>query len=171
MASKRVFIAINFNEGFKKELLSIQREIDTSFSDTNPIKWTKKDNLHLTLLFVGFTNNLENIFNKIQKITKKYKPFSINFNEVNYSLNNKMVWVLGEKNKTLTSLSNDLGNKNFIPHITLGRISTFNFNKINPEEIPQINNEILIDLKIKVNSIDIMHSNFKNYTLLKNFKL
>ena len=47
----------------------------------------------------------------------------------------------------------------------------FNFNKINPEEIPQINNEILIDLKIRVNSIDIMHSNFKNYTLLKNFKL
>lgn len=171
MASKRVFIAINFNEGFKKELLSIQREIDTSFSDTNPIKWTKKDNLHLTLLFVGSPNNLENIFNKIQEIAKKYKPFSINFNEVNYSLNNKMVWVLGEKNKTLTSLSNDLGNKNFIPHITLGRISTFNFNKINPEEIPQINNEILIDLKIKVNSIDIMHSNFKNYTLLKNFKL
>lgn len=171
MANKRIFIAINFNEGFKKELLSIQKKIDTSFLDANPIKWTKKDNLHLTLLFVGSPNNLENIFNKIQEIAKKYKPFSINFKEVNYSFNNKMVWVLGEKNKTLTSLSNDLGNKNFIPHITLGRISTFNFNKINPEEIPQINNEILIDLKIKVNSIDIMHSNFKNYTLLKNFKL
>lgn len=187
---KRIFVAINFNNNFKENLISIQNKINACFLDTNPIKWTKKENLHLTLFFIGYIydRDLMDVFNETEKVVQNYNDFSINFNEIDFfprkGRNKKMVWVFGENNQILNQLQEDLktkllgGNnytKGFIPHITLGRISTFDFKKINPEEIPQINDEIFIDSEIRVSSIDIMESELKkggvHYTLLKSFKL
>ena len=51
---KKIFIAINLPEKIKSELVSYQEKIDRFFDDTCPIKWTKKDNLHITMFFIGF---------------------------------------------------------------------------------------------------------------------
>lgn len=187
---KRIFIAINFNRSFKENLISIQNKINANFLDINPIKWTRKENLHLTLFFVGYVydSDLMDVFSETEKVVQNYDDFSINFNEVDFfprkERNKKMVWVIGENNQILNQLQEDLKTKllgsnnytkGFIPHITLGRISTFDFKKINSEEVPQINDEIFIDSEIRVSSVDIMESELKkggaHYTLLKSFKL
>ena len=188
-AKKRIFIAVNFNELIKEKLVKIQNKIDYLFLDNNPIKWTKKENLHVTVFFIGYVydTDLLEIFDQIENAVKGYEPFMLKFNEIDFmpkEENKKMVWVFGEKNQILESirqkikqniLSTEKETEAFTPHITMGRINQFQFRKINKEEIPNINDEILIDFETIVDSIDIMESELKKggaeYTILKSIKL
>ena len=74
-----------------------------------------------------------------------------------------MVWVMGERIKEF----------NFSPHITLGRIKTWQLRQIDPEERPEINEDI--DLTFEVKSIEIMESRLKRggveYTILESVPL
>ncbi len=74
-----------------------------------------------------------------------------------------MIWVVGEKIEEL----------NFSPHITLGRIRTWEFRRIEPEERPEVNEEI--NLNFEVNSIEVMESTLKRggaeYTILESCPL
>lgn len=98
-----------------------------------------------------------------------------------------MVWVEGEKSEELGKLQKDLENSLFtasirslkpdirpyIAHITLGRIRAWEFRQIEPEERPEINEDI--DLSFEVKSIEIMESELKRggaeYAILESFKL
>ncbi|MFA7142063.1 MAG: hypothetical protein WC157_02045 [Candidatus Paceibacterota bacterium] len=151
----KILVAINFNNSFKKKLTNVQKKIETNFLRKAPVKWTRQENL---FLYLGYTE-------KFEKVIKSHKPFSISFNQVDFC--NKMIWIFGEENKILKNLQNEFEISNFIPHITLGRLQMMQFNKINKDEIPQINDEILIDLRTKVKSIEFI----KNNSLLKNIQL
>ncbi|PIX88575.1 MAG: hypothetical protein COZ30_00470, partial [Candidatus Nealsonbacteria bacterium CG_4_10_14_3_um_filter_36_16] len=56
-------------------------------------------------------------------------------------------------------------------HITLGRIKQWEFRQIEPEERPEVNEEI--NLTFEVNSIEVMESELKRggseYTILESF--
>ncbi len=112
----------------------------------------------------------------------------------------RMIWVEGEKNIELGKLQKDLNNSfsglsqsepqrdrkegiffelksrkggALAPHITLGRLKSWEFRAIEPESRPEVNEEI--DLNFEVNSIDVMESELKkggpNYTLLESCPL
>ena len=188
-AKKRIFIAINLDEEEGQKLVQIQNKISRYFPEDNPIVWTKKENLHITVFFIGFVydTDLLDIFNQVEKATKEFKPFFLKFNEIDFmpkENNKKMVWVFGEQNKELENmrrkikqnvLSTEKETESFTSHITMGRITQWILRKINPEEIPNINDEIPIDFEILVDSIDIMESELKKggskYTILKTIKL
>ncbi len=84
-----------------------------------------------------------------------------------------MVWVEGEKSQEFTFLRDDLEkslmtsegvhfspeNRAFSPHITLGRIRTWEWRQIEPEERPRVNVET--NLSFDVNSIEVMESELK----------
>lgn len=183
---KRVFIAINLPDNIKNKLEEIQRKTENSFSYFNgfcPINWTRKNSLHITLLFLGNieTEDLFYIFEKLEAITKNTEPFEINLNSIFYSPidNPRMVWVSGEKTKEVKNFQEAIlkelfnrGNKEFNLHITLGRIKQWQFKKINKEEVPELEQ---INLRFKVNSIEVMESELKRggavYTPLKSFSL
>jgi len=98
-----------------------------------------------------------------------------------------MVWAEGEKSEELGKLQNDLENsllaspikslesesRPYAPHITLGRIKAWEFRGIEPEERPEINEEI--NLSFEVNSIEVMESQLKRggpeYTILESCPL
>jgi 2'-5' RNA ligase len=99
-----------------------------------------------------------------------------------------MVWVIGEKSKELAELKDDLENsllnlvgqkykalesQPFSPHITLGRIREWEFRKIEPEERPEVNEEISFNFQVE--SIEVMESELKRggseYTILESMKL
>ncbi|MDD5696591.1 MAG: RNA 2',3'-cyclic phosphodiesterase [Candidatus Pacebacteria bacterium] len=183
---KRVFIAVNLPLNVKEKLEEKQKEIDRAFSFFNgfcPVKWTRKNSLHITLIFLG-NLEMEDVFfafEKTEEIADKVSPFEIVLNQVSYSPPNnpRMVWVGGEKSEELKEIHNYLdkelsghGNKEFAPHITLGRIKQWQFRKINREEIPQPGE---INLRFKVNSLEVMESELKrggpDYTVLKSFPL
>ena len=130
----RIFLAINFPEKIKKKFSQFQEEWFNW-----PVKLTPKENLHVTLLFIGNINT-EEIFNLcriVKKIVSKRETFEIKFNKICFGPVNKrprMIWALGERNNELSFLRNRLeqgffkvnesrvDNKGFCPHITLARI-------------------------------------------------
>ncbi len=200
---RRTFIAINLTENIKKKLVQGQEIIEKLFVScrnevfcSGPIKWTKGDNLHITLVFLGYLANEELL--EICKITKEtalqHSPFLIDLKKILYGPPKKMpprmVWAEGEKSSELGRIQKDLENslfppislakenltlevKPYIPHITLGRIKQWEFRRIEPEERPEINEEI--DLNFEVNSIEIMESQLKRsgpeYIILESFPL
>lgn len=159
----RVFIAINLPEDIKQKLVDFQGKWLEL-----PCRWTKKENLHITLEFLGYLTDEElvEICERTKKIASEKKAFSVHLNKICYGPPNKpprMVWAVGDK----------INEFNFIPHITLGRIKTWEFRRIEPEERPEINEEI--NLTFEVNSIEIMESELKkggpNYTVLESAPL
>ena len=63
--------------------------------------------------------------------------------------------------------------RGYAPHMTLGRLKQWEFRKIEPEERPEINEEI--NLSFEVNSIEVMESELKRggpeYTILESAPL
>ena len=186
---RRIFVAINLPEKIKGNLVNYQRKWPEL-----PIRWTKKDNLHITLFFIGHVKDEEipGICNIVEEIAGKNTSFSINLNKIVYAPPKKipprMVWVSGEKSEGLTKLQQGLENsllaspvkKNieqekrlYSPHITLGRIRTWEFRRLEIEERPVIEEDI--SLNFEVNSIEIMESQLKKggaeYTILNSYNL
>ncbi len=182
----RVFIAINLPEDVKKQLfLYSQRWPEL------PAKWMAKDNLHITLEFLGDLTDVEiaDVCKIAGEVAEKHNAFSINLNKVLYGPPKKMpprmVWAEGKKSDDMADLKEDLQEclqeevsytperKGFVPHITLARISEWEFKKIEPEERPEINEDI--DLTFTVESIEVMESELKRggpkYTILESHQL
>jgi 2'-5' RNA ligase len=183
----RVFIAINLPEEIKKQLAKYENKWPEL-----PAKWTPKDNLHITLEFLGDLTDQEigDTCQIVKEVVKNHKSFSINLTKVLYGPPQKnpprMIWVEGEKSKELENLKSDLQEcllekvrfrpeegRGFSPHITLARISEWEFKKMDSEEIPEINENI--DLNFSVESIEVMESQLKRggpqYTILESHNL
>ena len=184
---KRVFIAINLPENLKKKLLEFQQK----FKEL-PAKWVKKENLHLTLIFLGYLKDfhLEKVKEITNKVSKEFSPFSVFLKRACFGppkiFPPRLVWVELEKNENLENLVKKLQNllkenkipfvieeREFLPHITLARIKKWEFQRMEPEERPKIN-EILKE-SFEVKSIEIMESHLKRsgaeYEVIESYPL
>jgi RNA 2',3'-cyclic 3'-phosphodiesterase len=160
----RVFIAINLPERIKNKLAEYQSKWPEL-----PCRWTKKENLHITLEFLGYLTDEElmEVCQKTDKMASEKKSFVVCLNKICYGPGDKkpikMVWATGERIKELS----------INPHITLGRLRTWQFRQMEPEQRPEINEDI--DLSFEVNSIEIMESRLKRggpeYTILQSCRL
>ena len=169
----RIFIAINLPEDTKKQLSLYQSKWPEL-----PCRWTRKENIHITLVFLGYVKDeeLPEILKIVKEAVLRNKPFFINLKKICYGPTDKkpprMVWAEGEKSKELAKLQGDLENalaedgsrfekekRAFAPHITLGRLKSWEFKTLEPEERPEISEEI--SLSFEVNSIEIMESKLK----------
>lgn len=136
MKKRRVFIAINLPQEVKKRLF----EFSEKHSDL-PVRWTKEDGLHITLLFVGYVSDEETakICQIIKKVVSKHPAFEINLAKIDYDSEKKlprMVWAFGKENREFAGLENgvkdalaesgigfDDRHRDSLIHITLGRIA------------------------------------------------
>ena len=160
----RVFVAINLPEEIKNKLVECQ----TKWPEL-PVRWTKKENLHITMEFLGYLTDEElvELCQKTEEITSEKKAFTVHLNKICYGPTDKkpprMVWVVGERIKEF----------NLTPHITLGRIKTWEFRRLESEERPQVAEDI--DLTFEVASIEIMESDLKRtgpeYVILESCRL
>lgn len=120
----RCFVAIDVAEHVKNNIAKIQKQIYE-----NHMKLVEKNNLHITLKFLGekTQSEIKEINNKLSSIN--IKKFKITFRGVscfpseNYI---RVVWI-GVKSKKLLKLCKEvhklLGEeKQFIPHITIARV-------------------------------------------------
>ncbi len=165
----RIFRAINLPENVKEQLAEYQKKIEKLFQPPAPIRWTKADNLHITLEFLGNLSDDEvmKVCQDTEEFAKSHKPFTISLNEISYAPPDKMpprmIWATGRKIDEL----------NLTPHITLGRIKMWEFRRIEPEERPDVYQKI--DLDFEVNSLEVMESHLKKsgpaYTVLQSCPL
>ena len=193
MNKKRLFVAINLPEEIKKNLFCFKnRYLEI------PARWTKKENLHITLYFIGYVSekNLEKIRKALKEITLNNYFFELSFVRINYgppeSKIPRMIWVSFNESKNLLKINQEIEKniseiklenfmiekRNFSPHITLARIRQMDFKKMNPEELPKIDEEIgppAGGLTFNVCSIELMESNLKRtgaeYKILESFSL
>ena len=187
--NRRLFTAINLPESIKEQLASYQAEWPEL-----PSRWTKQENIHITLVFLGSTREeeIKGICETMNKVSKENGEFFINLTKICYGPPKKipprMVWALGEKSEELGKLQNQLENsllnysaqeiskkksRPYAPHITLARIRQWDFKRMEPEERPHIDKDISIGFKVK--SMELMESQLKRtgaeYTVLQSFPL
>ncbi len=172
---KRLFVSIDIPENLKNDILKIQKELK-HFQG----KLTELENLHLTLKFLGETDNLNEI-NVINRLSK------INFNSFITNLKNigvfsekeiKIVWIhlanCDELQKRVDEALEPLypPEKRFMSHLTIARVKrVFNkelfLNELNKIEIP--------DLSFEVNNFRLKESkltpNGPLYKTVKQFNL
>jgi len=170
MHKRRLFIAINLPEELKEKLASYQNK----WSDLDPqkIHWVKKDNLHITLVFIGYVTDGEmyEICNIVKEVAKRHQPFFIDLEKIVIGpphATPRMFWAEGIKNQALANLQQDLedaiSNRNlakkearaFKPHITLARF------KYEVAKMLTKNIEEPFKASIPVESIEVMESELR----------
>ena len=172
---RRLFIAINPPEEIKKTLSLVKK----GFPEI-PAKWTEKNNIHLTLLFIGHADDdkVEEIKGRIKRATEKIKPFEMEIETISYapsdSIPPKMIWAEIVRSDPLNQLRSKIGSDydDFFPHITLARINRWQLSKMEPEELPMIETK---GTTFMVEFVDLMESNISKgslkYELLERFEL
>jgi len=166
----RSFIAVNLNPKIKEYLTSLQNILNIPESK---IKWVEKNNLHLTMKFLGDISLEQTELVKLilKEITSRYSPFIIRLSSTigtfpTYKMP-RIIWIgIKEDANQLNELYNSIEvmlykegfsreNKEFSSHITIGRVKF----------IRDMTNFIQILKRIEVNnftqevdSIDLMES-------------
>lgn len=121
----RLFVAINFSKEVNNVLLSAIDELRTQAVSGN---YTSPDNLHLTLAFIGETDQFSAICEAIDRCD--LPPFEMAVSGAGHFGN--LYWVGIENNQKLKALAESLQNtlrdcginiddRAFMPHITLAR--------------------------------------------------
>ena len=170
MEKARSFIALNLNSEIKEYLISLQANLNVP---ETRIKWVEKNNLHLTMKFLGYISleQTELIKSILKGITSRYNPFIIKLSSnigtfPAYKMP-RIIWVgiregISELKELYNSIEINLSkkgfpreDKDFSGHITIGRVK-FIKNKAN---FIQILKRIKINnLLQEVGSIDLMES-------------
>ncbi len=129
----RTFIAIPLHTATLNTIESIQQQLSSDLPD---IRWTQRDNLHLTLHFLGDISeeNLEKAAKIMVSVGSLFAPFSLTLMEIGaFPLTDRarVVWIgvqssiLGELHHTLQeqfiAAGFPLEHRPFRPHITIGR--------------------------------------------------
>ncbi len=102
------------------------------------INWTKPQNYHLTLLFLGETNErlITDIIELLDEVAYDFDPLEITIENCGLfgsSYNPKVIWagvqpadILTELHLRIVEVMKNIGYKsdrqNFVPHLTIGRI-------------------------------------------------
>ena len=170
MEKIRSFIPVNLNSDIKKYLNSLQAYLNIPESK---IKWVEKNNLHLTMKFLGYISleQTELIKSELKEIASRYSPFIIRLSSnigifPTYKMP-RIIWVgikegISELKELYNSIENKLSNKgfpredkDFSGHITIGRVKFIrdNTNFIQILKRIEVNN-----FTQEVGSIDLMES-------------
>ncbi|MBN2745323.1 MAG: RNA 2',3'-cyclic phosphodiesterase [Bacteroidales bacterium] len=132
---KRLFIAIDLSD--VPEIVLLQNSLKNKLGGST-IYWTKPENQHITLKFLGNTalETIPSIEQILNNITQDVIEFTLHSNSLGIfgsSYKPRIIWLSFEDNKTLGQLAQaihqeliplgyEVDRQNFVPHLTLGRI-------------------------------------------------
>ncbi len=186
---KRLFIAIDLPSHAKEDLEIKKKEIKNSL-DRNCVKWVDKENMHITLIFLGplKKEQLSSLIFILQEI--KEHSFDVFLDKICYfpekRRNANMIWAKGESREVFSlqekikkRITKDLpllkipAVEDFSLHVTLGRIRKWEWRKIPLVEIPILEEDLQI--RFTVNSFCLIESNLSKsgpaYKIIKTFNI
>lgn len=163
----RLFIAINFEDEIIDSLKGIQRDLKKCGLKG---RFTKEENLHLTLAFIGEYGNPEDVMDAMEEVD--FSDFDIemdgfgNFGDIYWvglKENEYLKTLVKRLRRSLSDHNIPFDRKKFSPHITLVRKGEFAHNRKSfPQEFPK--------MRMTVRSISLIKSeqgkNGMNYTVL-----
>jgi len=125
----RLFIAINFDDQIKDNLYEVTQKLRSASTREN---FTRRENFHLTVVFIGETNKVNTVKQIMDKICAE--PFDITIGRLGKFQRNggDIYWIGAERNENLFSIYKqlsreltcagfDIEKRSFKPHLTLGR--------------------------------------------------
>lgn len=134
----RTFLALELPAEFKQEIAEAIRQLQEICP--KGIKWVKKDQLHITLQFIGDTapGLAEKLTSEFKAILADLKPFTIHHPQIEVipPKNPRLIWIkcafttaqlseIGEKfRQILENRGFEIDKKPFKLHITLGRFKS-----------------------------------------------
>ena len=127
----RLFIAINFNDKTRAQLVALRDELRSRSKRGN---FTVAENLHLTLVFLGDCDMEQTSVVKSAMDEINFEPFPLNIERIErFKRDGGDIWWAGvQASKPLIDLQNELTHKlieagftlekrKYSPHITIGR--------------------------------------------------
>ncbi len=125
----RLFIALQFTDEIKNRL---QEAIETLKAGSMQGNFTRRENLHLTVVFIGETTQANEIITAINKVSVKPFPLKIGGLGRFRRDGGDIYWVGVEKSRELSQIYSllyselteagfRLENREYKPHLTLGR--------------------------------------------------
>lgn len=183
---KRLFIAIKLTPD--KNLLKTYFFLQNALQH-DKIRWVPPDNLHVTLKFLGNTpiEKISTISEVITSSVTSFKPLNVEFVNCGIfgsSYKPRVIWFGIRKHEELKKLGltiidnlNDAGfakdRQNFVPHLTIGRITKIMDKLMFNEAINKVKNvhhqETIIDKVILFESV--LTSKSPTYNEIKSFPL
>ena len=133
----RCFIAIDIDEGIRKQIEHLQHELQEKTGLTKPdVKWVDPTLIHLTLKFLGEVRDADitEVCKIAASVAGTHKGFSISVSKVgSFGPTARVLWVGIDRNDALLTLQKDLDEqlsaagwggdkKQFAGHLTLCRI-------------------------------------------------
>jgi len=159
MTSFRTFIAIDFPDTVIDKIKILQKSINGSYLSI--IRWTKPDNIHLTLKFLGEVEleKIQLIEKSLDAIANKTEPFNLNLAEIGAFPNwghPRIIWIGLENSEPLLSVAKEIEEnldklgfqreiKPFSPHLTIGRVR----DKTSYKDIQMLENKCRTITRIK----------------------
>ncbi|TDQ70937.1 2'-5' RNA ligase [Methanimicrococcus blatticola] len=163
----RLFIAAHFPEETNQRLL----EFNNFLKENARGNFTKPQNLHMTLIFLGETDSkTADKIVKIMENTIPNHPVTMKFEKIGRFKrgNESLVWAGGDSQKLSEihqQLSTELQNtginqdlKKFVPHVTLGRRIQFKTPSRNEKEIDEFLASINAEFETSISKISLMES-------------
>lgn len=150
----RVFIGIKAPNEIQNQIIDWQEK-----HKDLPVRFIKRENLHLTLVPPWYETNIKKLIKNLNKFPFQ-KTFEITFNSVSKgpSRNARLIWLTGPEQKSLKILTKDMGKflkksgqRYSTPHITIAR-----FKMKEANQVPEIKEEI--ELKFEAREIMLFES-------------
>ena len=137
-APLRLFVAIPIPEPVRDEIIRVQQELQP-LVPRNVVRWARPDQFHLTLRFLGDVpaDGVEDLKKSVGAVCRNARPLSLRAEGVGFFPNPRsprVIWVgindqegrLGDLQKQIETVAGQFsaepGEKNFMGHVTLGRL-------------------------------------------------
>jgi len=181
------FLGFSLNNDSINSVEEIRKEVGKVFDGFEiPVRWSKKENYHMTLLYLGNTFPFyKKLLLQYRLKNLKFKKFKVKFNTVKLGISRKYKELIyldlsegGEEMRNLLlhvmGLLEVKDSDNFIPHLTLGRVSK----DLTDQEYSNICRDLAtVTKKLDIQSVEfyideiklIRSENGENYVLM-NFK-
>ena len=168
----RCFIAVELPEELKKNIYVYMEKLKATTAD---VKWISPENLHLTLKFLGNTQEelLKDINKRLISLAKAHDRFSLQVSGAGVFPNIKyprVVWLGVHDSEEIIKLQHDIDEsmeglgfkrdeKQFTPHLTIGRVKSMRNKDALIKELATLKE---VDFgKIEVINITLMKSELK----------
>lgn len=164
---RRIFVGIDIPGAVKKRLCDKVEGMRHL-----PVVWTRPENYHITLCFLGYLEDeqLVDACSRLEEICADFEVFDVLMERIVVapsSENPKMIWVMGESDDSFGLLQQSIEKamgifvrekKEYIPHITLGRIRKTKWRQL--DEQPEVN--IQTRLVVPVDAVTVYESTYEN---------
>lgn len=135
----RLFIAIQLNEEAKQQ---VERVKDTLLWQNIRGNYTPRENLHLTLAFIGECGNSDKVLELLESIS--FKPFTVTMNRICCS--DQLWWAGFESSLELDNLAQQIrrtlgdgdipyDKKKFSPHVTILKKPDYSYGRFSQIQV------------------------------------